>query len=117
MRSSLIGLVLACLLLAVFLFSSVRAWNLAGALQEAPAVERLPRIAPKEPAEALKTFQTLDGFRMELLASEPLVASPVAMVYDEDGRAYVVEMYDYPYTDKTTHQPWKENTTDLPLGR
>lgn len=79
--------------------------------------ERLPRIAPKEPAEAIKTFQILDGFRMDLLASEPLVTSPVAMVYDENGLAYVAEMFDYPYTDKTTHQPWKENTTDLPLGR
>ena len=37
---------------------------------------------------------------MELLASEPLVTDPVAMVYDENGLAYVVEMNDYPYTDK-----------------
>lgn len=81
------------------------------------ASERLPRIAPKEPVEAIKAFQLLDGFRMDLLASEPLVTSPVAMVYDENGLAYVAEMYDYPYTDKATHQPWKENTSDLPLGR
>jgi hypothetical protein len=29
---------------------------------------------------------------MELLAGEPMVASPVAMAYDENGRAYVCEM-------------------------
>jgi len=58
--------------------------------------ERLPRLAPKEPAEALKTFKVLDGFRMDLVASEPQLASPVAAVYDEDGRLYVVEMRDYP---------------------
>jgi putative membrane-bound dehydrogenase-like protein len=57
---------------------------------------RLPRLAPKEPAEALKTFQVLDGFRMDLVACEPQLASPVAAAYDEDGRLYVVEMRDYP---------------------
>src|SRR5436190_23074973 len=62
------------------------------AAEQAPPI---PRVPPKTPAEAARTFQTLDGFRMELLASEPLVTSPVAMVYDESGRAFVVEMYDY----------------------
>ena len=62
-------------------------------------------------------FRALDGFHMDLLAAEPLVESPVAMTYDENGLAYVVEMVDYPYTDKATHQPYKENTTDKPIGR
>ena len=84
----------------------------------APAEEeRLPRVAPKEPADALKTFETLDGFQMELLAAEPLVADPVAMVYDENGLAYVVEMSDYPYTDKSNDKPFVERTDDLPLGK
>ncbi len=89
---------------------------------QAPAPEKglreaLPRIPAKDPAEALKTFQTRDGFRMELLASEPDVTSPVALEYDEDGRAWVVEMRDYPYTDKSTDKPFVERTTDQPLGR
>ena len=54
---------------------------------------------------------------MDLLAAEPLVTDPVALAYDEDGRAYVAEMNDYPYTDAATHQAWKENTTDVPIGR
>src|SRR5947207_13496583 len=58
--------------------------------------ERLPRLAAREPAEALKTFRVLDGFRMGLVACEPQLASPVAAAYDEDGRLYVVEMRDYP---------------------
>jgi len=77
----------------------------------------LPRVPAKEPADALRTFQTQHGFRMELLAAEPLVTDPVAMEYDENGRAYVVEMRDYPYTDKTTDKPFVERTTDEPLGR
>src|SRR5688572_18347159 len=58
----------------------------------------LPRLAPKSPEEAQKTFRTREAFRLELLAAEPLVASPVALEYDENGRAYVVEMRDYPHT-------------------
>ena len=84
---------------------------------QAPSPDKLPRIPPKSPAEAAKTFRVLDGFRMDLLAAEPLVASPVAMTYDEDGRAYVCEMRDYPYTDKAHHKPNQENPTDAPIGQ
>ena len=83
----------------------------------APLAEKLPRVPPKSPEEAAKTFQTLDGFRMDLIAAEPLVTSPVAMTYDENGRAYVCEMRDYPYTDKAHHKPNQENPTDAPIGR
>ncbi|MFC5411793.1 PVC-type heme-binding CxxCH protein [Larkinella bovis] len=48
------------------------------------------------PEEALKTFELEPGFQIELVASEPLVADPVAMEIDEDGRFYVVEMHGYP---------------------
>src|SRR5687768_10400192 len=83
----------------------------------APSVPDLPRVPPTEPRDAAKTFRTLDGFRMDLLAAEPLVTDPVALAYDEDGRAYVAEMNDYPYTDPATHQAWKDNTTDAPIGK
>jgi putative membrane-bound dehydrogenase-like protein len=75
------------------------------------------RIPPREPPEAVKSFKTVDGFRLDLLAAEPLVTDPVAMEYDENGRAYVAEMRDYPYTDRTNDKPMTERTNDLPLGR
>ncbi len=78
---------------------------------------RLPAVPPTPAKEAAKKFKVLDGFRMDLLAAEPLVASPVAMAYDENGRAYVCEMRDYPYTDKAHHKPSQENPTDQPIGR
>jgi putative membrane-bound dehydrogenase-like protein len=55
----------------------------------------LPRIPAVEPKDAVKTFQVKPGFHMELVASEPLVVSPVAMSFDERGRLFVVEMIDY----------------------
>ncbi len=55
----------------------------------------LPRIAPKSPEEALRTFHVLDGFRMELVAAEPDVVDPVAICFDADGTMYAVEMRGY----------------------
>lgn len=55
----------------------------------------LPRIAPTEPKDAAGAFEVKPGFRMELIAAEPLVRDPIAVAFDEDGRAYVVEMCGY----------------------
>ena len=55
----------------------------------------LPRIPATEPDRALATFRLKPGFRIELAAAEPLIQSPVAMSFDENGRLYVVEMIDY----------------------
>lgn len=76
----------------------------------------LPRFEAKPPAEALKSFQTLGGFRLDLLAAEPLVMDPVAAAYDEDGRLFVVEMTDYPHVDASKDKPFAENQ-DPPIGR
>jgi putative membrane-bound dehydrogenase-like protein len=64
-----------------------------------------PRVSPTPPEKAEATFEVQHGFRMELIAAEPLVVDPVDMAYDEDGRAYVVEMRDYPYPEEKNAQP------------
>src|SRR3954466_7201318 len=46
--------------------------------------------------DALSTFEVEPGFKIELLADEPLIADPVDMEIDEFGRLYVVEMHGYP---------------------
>jgi len=46
--------------------------------------------------ESLATFQLPEGFKIELLASEPMISDPVAMDVDENGNIYVVEMHGYP---------------------
>ena len=60
----------------------------------------LPRVPPKSPAEALASFEVAAGFRIELVAAEPLVVDPVAMAFDEQGAMFVVEMRDYSEQDK-----------------
>jgi putative membrane-bound dehydrogenase-like protein len=51
----------------------------------------------KSAEEALSTFTLEPGFKIELIASEPLVRDPVDMTIDENGRMYVVEMLGVPF--------------------
>jgi putative membrane-bound dehydrogenase-like protein len=44
------------------------------------------------PEEELTRFRTQPGYRLELVAAEPLVQDPVAIDFDPDGRMYVAEM-------------------------
>jgi putative membrane-bound dehydrogenase-like protein len=55
----------------------------------------LPRIPQVAAADALATMEVADGFALSLAAAEPLLASPVAIDWDEDGRLFVCEMRGY----------------------
>jgi putative membrane-bound dehydrogenase-like protein len=48
------------------------------------------------PAEALSTFVVEPGYRIDLVAAEPLVQSPVAIAFDDRARMYVAENRGYP---------------------
>ncbi|MBI2946724.1 MAG: neutral/alkaline non-lysosomal ceramidase N-terminal domain-containing protein [Verrucomicrobia bacterium] len=50
----------------------------------------------KSPEESLASIQTKAGLKVELVAAEPLVASPVAIDFGPDGKLWVVEMRDFP---------------------
>ncbi len=65
------------------------------AATDGPDAGEMPRVPATAPDRATETFGVRPGFRMELMAAEPLVTSPVAMSFDEAGRIYVVEMRDY----------------------
>lgn len=58
--------------------------------------EKLEIPPPKETKEALESFRLPPGFKIELVASEPLIVDPVAFDWAPDGSLYVVEMRDYP---------------------
>ena len=46
-------------------------------------------------AEQLKTFHLKEGYKIELVAAEPLVVDPVIAMWDEHRRLWVVEMTTY----------------------
>ncbi len=60
--------------------------------------------------EEMETFVLEEGFKIQLVASEPLVQDPIAMSFDEDGRLWVVEMRGF-MTDL------EGSEEDKPIGR
>ncbi len=64
----------------------------------APGVDfkdRLPRIAPREPADSMAAFHIIPGVRLEQVAAEPLARDVVDMVFDENGRLFIAELIIY----------------------
>ncbi|TCO90144.1 mono/diheme cytochrome c family protein [Chthoniobacter flavus] len=55
----------------------------------------LPPPKPLTPQEELKTFKLPPGFHAELVASEPMIETPIAISWDDQARMYVVEMRGY----------------------
>lgn len=77
------------------------------AQEKKPPDVELARIKPLAPDAAVKSFELSPGFHVELVAAEPLIASPVAVDFDESGRLFVAEYSEYnqyalpPETPKT----------------
>ena len=81
---------------------------------------RVPGPAPMSPEESLKTMRVKPGYEIKLLANEPLVQDPVFIDWDEKGRAWVVEMGDYPFApgEKTNDgKVGQGKVSDLQSGR
>ncbi|HEY0176429.1 MAG TPA: c-type cytochrome [Pedobacter sp.] len=54
-----------------------------------------PSSAYLSPEESMKTIHLQKGYHLQLVASEPMVHEPVAIVWDGNGRMYVAEMNTY----------------------
>ncbi len=81
---------------------------------------RVPGPAPLPPAEALKSMKVKPGWKIDLIAHEPLVQDPVFIDWDEQGRAWVVEMGDYPFApgEKTNDgKVGQDKVSELQAGR
>src|SRR4051794_15163122 len=57
--------------------------------------KEIPPAPVRPPEEELKTFKLPPGFRIELVAAEPMVQEPIALAFDPDGRIYVDELRGY----------------------
>ncbi len=82
-----------CILLALAPSLPAQAGDKKG--EEQPAVDKNFDVPPA-PAlsvdEALASFVVQPGYRIECVASEPLIHDPVDIAFDEYGRMWVVEM-------------------------
>jgi putative membrane-bound dehydrogenase-like protein len=68
----------------------------AGEIQrELPEEWRLPASPPLTPAASKEAFVLQPGYRIDLVASEPLIGDPVQIAFDGRGDLWVVEMRGY----------------------
>jgi mono/diheme cytochrome c family protein/glucose/arabinose dehydrogenase len=80
----------------------------AGEVQKVLVPKQLIPPAPVlTPEQALKSFKLPPGFRIEVVAAEPLVEDPIALAFDSDGRIWAIEYRGYmPNVDGTgEHEP------------
>lgn len=57
-----------------------------------PVVKDLPNAPVLSAEESMKTIAVPPGYRVELVAKEPVVMDPILMDFDADGRMFVLEM-------------------------
>jgi mono/diheme cytochrome c family protein len=70
--------------------------GLSGSVKDAPINAdvdwtKQPSVLPKTPAEQLKTFILQPGYRLELVLSDPDIKDPTAIMFDGNGRMFVLE--------------------------
>jgi mono/diheme cytochrome c family protein/glucose/arabinose dehydrogenase len=73
-----------------------------------PAIVANPELKSLSPEEALRSFYLPEGYKIELVASEPLVGEPVSISWDGDGNMYVAQMMTYMQDADASNEnaPW-----------
>lgn len=83
------------LVIAILIIVALSAPRLCAAdVRSGPLFDPTPP-KPLSVDEALAAFRIEEGLAIEVVASEPLIAAPVALSFDDQGRLYVVEMRGY----------------------
>ncbi|NJB82748.1 DUF7133 domain-containing protein [Wenyingzhuangia aestuarii] len=60
-----------------------------------PEIVKEASSAVSSPEESLKKFYLPKGYKIELVASEPMIDEPVTIAWDGNGKMYVAEMNTY----------------------
>lgn len=66
-----------------------------GEATQEPDPKQDPNVVPRAPAEAMATIEMPAGYRLELVAHEPMIEEPSLAAWDGNGRMYVAEMRTY----------------------
>lgn len=59
--------------------------------------DRRKEFPDHDPKKELESFKIAEGFEVSLFASEPLVAKPIQMNWDAEGRLWVISSTAYPH--------------------
>jgi len=60
-----------------------------------PVPEKVAQARPLSPEDAIAAIELPPGYRLELVASEPMIHEPAVVAWDGNGRMYVAEMRTY----------------------
>jgi putative membrane-bound dehydrogenase-like protein len=73
---------------------TVSSWS--AAQEKPPHNQDRPPGPALSPEEAIKKMTVPEGFSVEIVAAEPDIVNPIAMTFDEQGRVWVTESFEYP---------------------
>ena len=65
------------------------------AIERQPDPQKMAAVQPLTPQEAIAAMELPAGYRLELVASEPMIHEPAVIAWDGNGRMYVAEMRSY----------------------
>ncbi|MBU3028471.1 MULTISPECIES: DUF7133 domain-containing protein [Zobellia] len=79
-----------------------------GKIYEKPLIVRDPAVRSLTPEESMETMHLPEGYRVELVASEPMIHEPVAIAWGPNQELYVAEMLTYMQDIDGTNEnePW-----------
>jgi putative membrane-bound dehydrogenase-like protein len=63
---------------------------------ELPHAQKVPPGPALSPAEAIAKMTLPPGFKIECIASEPLIVNPTSFTFDDRGRIWITESVEYP---------------------
>lgn len=98
---------LLCLLVPVF-FKCSEPNNYSDEIYEKPPLDSDPAAPSLSPEESMETMYLPKGFKLELVASEPMIEEPIDIAWDGDGKMYVAELLTYMQDIDATNEnkPW-----------
>lgn len=79
-----------------FIFVLVLLVDRASAGEKPPHAQKTMPGPALSPVDAIAKMQVPAGFKVECVASEPLIVNPTAMAFDERGRIWICESLEYP---------------------
>ncbi len=77
-------------------------------IYQKPEIVADPELRPRSPQESLESMYLPKGYKIKLVASEPLIHEPVTVVWDGNGKMYVAQMVTYMQDVDAGHEnePW-----------
>lgn len=92
---SITGLLLLCVIIYNCSVTKNARPNKTGVPYPTRQFDSTPSVAYLRPEESLKSFNLPPGYRLEIVATEPMIKEPVAIAWDGNAKMYVAEMLTY----------------------